>query len=140
MFVLNEQLKKDCLLVGVFPLSQLLLMNDSQYPWFIQVPQRENITEIYQLSAADQKQQHRESIYLSEILMKTFEGDKLNIAALGNVVSQLHIHHVVRYRSDNAWPAPVWGKLPAKPYENEVLEDRLQSLRKNLTEDFVFNC
>jgi diadenosine tetraphosphate (Ap4A) HIT family hydrolase len=129
MFTLHPQLAKDCFVIGQFSLCQLLLMNDRKYPWFILVPQRENISEIYQLGTADQTQLWRESAELSEILARQFAADKMNIAALGNVVPQLHIHHIVRYQNDPAWPAPIWGKLPAEPYS----ESELQELLTNLT-------
>jgi len=132
MFNLHPQLDEDCILIGQFKLCQLLLMNDANYPWFILVPARENISEIYQLSDEDQKQLLSESTYLSQKLMQAFNGDKMNIAALGNVVPQLHVHHVVRYKTDPSWPAPVWGKLAAIAYDelqlNEIME-KLQVLR-----------
>lgn len=129
--ILHPQLEKDCFVVGHFPLCMLLLMNDANYPWFILVPQREDITEIHQLSEEDQQQLTRESSLLSACIEKEFKADKINIAALGNVVPQLHIHHIVRYKSDPAWPAPVWGKLPANPYtatDEERLTERMRFL------------
>ncbi|MGH8671229.1 MAG: HIT domain-containing protein [Burkholderiales bacterium] len=118
---LHPRLQADCIVLGAFPLCRVLLMNDANYPWFILVPQRENIVEIHQLSGADQVRLIRESAYLSRELARCFAADKMNVAALGNVVSQLHVHHIVRYRDDPAWPAPVWGKLPARPYvEGEI--------------------
>jgi diadenosine tetraphosphate (Ap4A) HIT family hydrolase len=126
---LHPQLQKDCLLVGRFPLCRLLLMRDANYPWFILVPDREGICEIFQLSEEDQIQLLRESSLLSAVLVERFHADKLNIAALGNVVPQLHIHHVVRYRDDPAWPAPVWGRVPARPYTPEGLSAVLAALR-----------
>lgn len=115
-FVLHPQLAKDCLQIGQMPLSKLLLMNDASYPWFILVPCRPDIKEIYQLSMADQQQLLVESSVLARCLNDTLAADKINIAALGNIVPQLHIHHIARYTTDPAWPAPVWGKLPARPY------------------------
>lgn len=120
---LHPHLLRDCLVLGRFPLSHLLLMQDANYPWFILVPDREGITEIYQLSEQDQVQLIRESSKLAEFLMKRFNGDKMNVAALGNMVPQCHLHHVVRYHSDAAWPEPIWGKLPAKAYSKESLND-----------------
>jgi len=121
-FTLHPRLNADCFLAGDWPLSRLLLMNDSHYPWFILVPRRDEIREIHELDAADQTQLFRESMILSRALVQAFRGDKLNIAALGNVVPQLHLHHIVRYTHDAAWPAPVWGRHPAKPYsEDEAL-------------------
>ena len=128
MFRLHPQLAKDCFVIGQFPLCQLLLMNDQNYPWFILVPQREDISEIYQLTAADQMMLWRESTDLAEVLARHFAADKTNVAALGNVVPQLHLHQIVRYRHDPAWPAPVWGKLPAVPYSEEGLQQLLSNL------------
>jgi diadenosine tetraphosphate (Ap4A) HIT family hydrolase len=138
MAELHPQLQKDCLLVGRFSLCRLLLMRDANYPWFILVPDREGITEIFQLSYVDQVQLLRESSRLSAVLVERFRADKLNIAALGNVVPQLHVHHVVRYRDDPAWPAPVWGRVPARPYTSEGLSAVLRTLRSGLPDDFEY--
>ena len=119
MHNIHSQLQQDCLVLGRFPLSYLLLMKDANYPWFILVPDRQDISEIYQLSGEDQQQLLRESSNLAGFLMQAFGGDKLNIAAIGNIVPQLHLHHVVRYRTDPTWPAPVWGKLPARLYGDD---------------------
>ena len=119
MYSLHPTLANDCFHLGNFPLSQLLLMNDCQYPWFILVPQRENIGEIYELSSEDQQQLNKESCSLAKLLASEYRADKMNIAALGNVVPQLHIHHIVRYKTDPAWPAPIWGRLPTTPYPNQ---------------------
>jgi diadenosine tetraphosphate (Ap4A) HIT family hydrolase len=116
MFTLDPRLHHDTIRLGAFPLSLLLMMNDRTYPWLILVPQRPAIREIYQLDWPDQQLLLRESSHLAAVLDRVFRPDKLNIAALGNVVPQLHLHHVVRYRHDPAWPAPVWGKAPAVPY------------------------
>lgn len=132
MFSLHPQLTKDCYVIGEFPLSQLLLMNDCQYPWFILVPTRENISEIYQLSEEDQAQLWQESALLSRLLASHFSADKMNVASLGNVVPQLHLHHIVRYRHDAAWPAPVWGRHPAQVYTEDRLQDLLAGLRPAL--------
>ncbi len=121
-FVIHPQLQKDCIDLGSFDLCRLLLMNDSRYPWCILVPQRSDITEIFQLSNADQIQLNKESIYLSQKLAEEFSADKMNIAALGNVVPQLHIHHVVRYKNDHAWPAPIWGVGEAVKYGQAELD------------------
>jgi diadenosine tetraphosphate (Ap4A) HIT family hydrolase len=128
MFALHPQLQADCIPLGRFPLCQLLLLNDANYPWFILVPEREDIREIYQLSADDQLQLLRESSQLAQQLADRFKADKMNIAALGNVVPQLHLHHIVRYRHDPAWPAPVWGKVPPQPYGAATLAGLKQTL------------
>ncbi|MDQ6955438.1 MAG: HIT domain-containing protein [Mariprofundaceae bacterium] len=121
--ILHPQLKKDCIVLGRLDLSLVLLMPDANYPWLILVPQRENISEIYQLIDVDQQQLMRESSQLSHLLAVLFDADKINVAALGNKVSQLHIHHVVRYQNDPAWPAPIWGAVPAKSYGAIALEN-----------------
>lgn len=132
-FELHAQLRADTLLVGDWPLSQLLLMNDTQYPWLILVPRRADLREIYEMAETDQAQLLRESTLLGRALMRLFAGDKLNVAALGNVVPQLHVHHVVRKIGDAAWPAPVWGRHPAQPYTSEAAAARLDLLRRELT-------
>lgn len=135
---LHPQLEKDCLHLGRFPLCHLLLMRDANYPWFILVPEREAVTEIHQLGEADQHQLIRESSALAAVLAQAFAADKLNIAALGNVVPQLHIHHIVRYRNDPAWPAPVWGKLPPRPYTEPELAQAVAKLRASPPAGLVF--
>ena len=129
MFELHSQLQADCVVVGDFPLCRLLLLNDRQYPWFILVPRRDALREVFELSVEDRAQFHLESDVLAQVLNDAFAADKMNIAALGNMVSQLHVHHIVRYRQDPAWPAPVWGKLPAVPYAENELADMLQRVR-----------
>ncbi|NWB85183.1 HIT domain-containing protein [Pseudomonas gingeri] len=127
MFVLDSRLQQDTLPMGDLPLCRVLLSNDANYPWFILVPRRADISEVFQLEATDQQQLWRETTELAQLLEVTFKADKMNVAALGNVVSQLHMHVIVRRRDDVAWPAPVWGKQPARPYtEEEVMVIREQ--------------
>lgn len=123
MFKLDPQLEKDCFDLGQLGLCRVLLMNDSAYPWFILVPQVADLTEIYQLDPELQRQLSDESARFAAHIAKAFAADKINIAALGNVVSQLHVHHIVRFRSDQAWPAPVWGKFAATPYKEDAWRD-----------------
>ena len=137
MAAIHPQLANDCLLLGKFTLSHLLLMRDANYPWCILVPDCEGIAEIYQLSEADQQQLLRESSQLSRAIEAAFNPDKLNVAALGNVVPQLHIHHIARYRTDAAWPAPVWGRVAVKPYSEDELAAVVRSLLLALGEDFA---
>ncbi len=113
-------------------------MMDANYPWFILVPDRENITEIHQLDDTEQQQLIIESSALSRTISMQFNADKINIAALGNMVPQLHIHHIVRYKTDAAWPAPVWGKLPAKPYTEEEMNHVIIKLKQGLNESFQY--
>ncbi|MFI8744618.1 HIT family protein [Pseudomonas sp. NPDC077186] len=139
MFVLDSRLQQDCLLIGDFPLCRLLLMNDAHYPWFILVPRREEVSELFQLDAADQTRLWQETTLLAEKLKDTFAADKMNVATLGNLVSQLHMHVIVRRREDVAWPAPVWGRQPAQPYAEDQVRQLKDKLRLVLTEDFQFD-
>lgn len=136
-FELSPRLTADTLAVGDWPLCRVLLMNDVQFPWVILVPRRVGMREIFELSDADQLQLLRESSALGRALMALFPiGEKLNIGALGNLVPQLHIHHLVRWTGDAAWPGPVWGRLPPLPYPADVAEATLQRLRERLTAAF----
>lgn len=132
MFELHEQLKKDTVIVGRFELSLLLLHRDSQYPWLILVPQRQDLTEIHHLGADDRQQLMAESCQLAEVMVDLFSPRKMNIAALGNMVPQLHIHHIARFEKDPAWPHPVWGRVAPVPYTDTMLFERLQLLRHAL--------
>lgn len=138
MFTLDDRLAGDTLLLGDFPLCRLLLMNDRQYPWFILVPRRAEISEVFQLDAADQQALWQECSALAELLKDTFAADKMNIATLGNMVAQLHVHVIVRRKTDAAWPAAVWGRLPAVPYTAEEIAAVRAKLRLVLTDNFTF--
>jgi len=138
VFALDPRLQQDTLPIGDFPLSRLLLSNDSNYPWFILVPRIDGISEVFQLDVADQQRLWQESTALAQLLNEGFAADKMNIGALGNVVSQLHVHVIVRKRDDAAWPAPVWGKHPAQPYTEEQAAAIRARLRTLLPTDFIF--
>ena len=133
-FELDTRLAADCIRVGRLPLSMLLLLNDARYPWFVLVPQRGGVKEVFQLPEPDQQQLWRESALLAEHLMQSFHADKINIGALGNLVNQLHVHHIARFRSDPAWPGPIWGKQAPVPYTDEELEQVRQRLAPVLAE------
>lgn len=115
-FVLHPQLAADTLPLGELPLSLVLLVNDSQYPWLILVPKQGNLREMHHLSEAYQQQLMRESCAIASVMEVELAADKINVAALGNMVPQLHLHHVARFTADAAWPAPIWGKHPAIAY------------------------
>ena len=121
MFELDKRLASDTVVIGNLPLSAVLMSRDSRYPWCILVPRIANITESYQLTAEQQQQLCLESAMVAKTLMSEFNGDSMNVAALGNVVSQLHVHHVVRFTSDDTWPGPIWGVGQAVPYSAEAL-------------------
>ncbi len=135
MITIHPQLEKDCSILGEFRLSHLLLLNDANYPWFILLPARDAITEIFQLTAPDQQQLLLESSFLSQGLVQAFNADKINIAAIGNVVPQLHLHHIVRYQNDPCWPKPVWGTIPAKAYDKTLKQNTIDRLKKFLNQD-----
>lgn len=132
LFQLHPNLKQDCIAIGRFDLCRLLMMNDSQFPWFILVPEKAGIKEIYQLSKPDRRTLTEESSYLAENMAKLYSADKMNIAAIGNLVPQLHIHHVVRYQTDKAWPAPIWGKFAVVPYTRQQIADNIDRVKEQL--------
>lgn len=134
MFELHPQLAKDTIRIGGLPLCDVLLMNDVAYPWLILVPRKADVTELYQLSELEQQQFIKESGFVAAKMQVHFQADKMNIAALGNMVPQLHIHHIARYRSDAAWPKPVWGVQPAKAYDAAELEATVATLQALLGE------
>jgi len=131
-FTLHPQLLADCRVLGDLELSRALLLDDCRYPWVILVPRIDRVREIFELSTAQRGLLLDESCRVGELLMRLFDGDKLNIGALGNLVPQLHLHHVLRRRSDPAWPGPVWGHSTAQPYPSKQLEKRLVLLRDGL--------
>lgn len=131
MFQIHPALQSDCIILGKLDLCYLLLMNDANYPWFILVPAREDITEIFQLDEVDQRQLLSESTRLAVHIHKAFDAHKLNVAALGNMVPQLHIHHIVRYQDDVCWPKPVWGQQLAIPYTPDQV-DNIRQLMQGL--------
>lgn len=128
-FHLDSRLAADTEPVGRLHLSLVRLMNDMTYPWVILVPQRADLREIVDLNPADRLLLMEEIAHVSTGMRVLFEPDKLNVAAIGNLVSQLHIHIVARYTRDAAWPAPVWGRAPAIPYAPDVLAERLGAVR-----------
>ncbi|MDZ3993575.1 HIT domain-containing protein [Pseudomonas sp. Teo4] len=136
MFVLDSRLQQDSLVLGDFPLSRVLLSKDANYPWFILVPRRVGVSELFDLSQEDQAQLWTETTYLAEMLKGEFAADKMNVATLGNVVSQLHMHVIVRQHGDAAWPAPVWGKVPALEYTPDQLDAIRQRLRARLDDRY----
>jgi diadenosine tetraphosphate (Ap4A) HIT family hydrolase len=131
-FELHPRLAQDCFEIGRFELCRLLLMNDCQYPWYILIPEKSGVSELHHLNEEERRQFIGESCYLAENLATLYRADKMNVAAIGNIVTQLHIHHVVRYRHDKAWPQPVWGKFDAVPYTAEHLAGALGRLQKQL--------
>lgn len=132
-WLLDQKLAADSVFVVDWPLSQLRLINDSRFPWLVLVPRVSDIEEIFQLSDEDQQQLLKESSQLAKVLSASFKADKLNVAALGNVVRQLHVHHIVRYVDDCCYPSPVWGIGEAVPYQDIELQQRVDELHAALT-------
>lgn len=117
MFELHPRLAADTREVTRLPLCRVLLMNDRRFPWLILVPQRPEIREIHQLSPADRATLVEEIARVAQAMEKLHKADKMNVAALGNQVPQLHVHVIARFASDPAWPNPIWGRGTAEAYE-----------------------
>ncbi|MFZ5617336.1 MAG: HIT domain-containing protein [Pseudomonadota bacterium] len=132
MFELNEHLENDAVRVGDMPLSLVLLMKDSRFPWAILVPRRKGLVEFHDLSPADRRDLTEEAAAVSVALQKLTGATKMNIAALGNVVRQLHIHVVARFEDDDAWPRPVWAVGAPLPYAEGEAEACAAALRAAL--------
>jgi diadenosine tetraphosphate (Ap4A) HIT family hydrolase len=129
---LHPQLVADTAAVGDLPLCRVLLMDDANYSWLILVPRRPDVVEVLDLSASERAVLMEEVAQAADALRAITACDKLNIAALGNVVSQLHVHVIARFRSDLAWPRPVWGVAPARRHTPAELAGVLASLREAL--------
>lgn len=132
MFQLHPRLAADTLPIARLELSELRLMNDSRFPWLILIPMRQEITEVYQLEHEDQQRLIEESSLLSQLLLEIFRPDKINIAALGNLVPQLHWHLVARSRKDPCWPGPVWGCGQSTPYTEQEQVTLIQQINERL--------
>lgn len=128
-FSLDQRLEQDTIFIRELELSRLLLMNDNRYPWFILVPRKEGVTELFELSYIEQKLLMSEITEISKIIKSNFKSEKINVAALGNIVSQLHIHIVARFKSDMAWPDPIWGKGEVIKYDFDTIEDIKRKFR-----------
>lgn len=132
MFELHSQLQQDTYLVAQNDFVAMLLAKDARYPWVILVPKVSGLTEVHQLPDDELVRFSRLSAAVSQAMMQAFEGDKFNVAALGNQVPQLHVHHIVRYRHDAAWPKPIWGEGGAEAYSDAALEERLKVLEQHV--------
>ncbi|MBF0462487.1 MAG: HIT family protein [Magnetococcales bacterium] len=125
---LHPQLARDCLWLGRLAACQVLLMNDSRYPWLILVPNQEGLADFDLLPEALVPMVWDDIRQASQALRTLFQPDKLNVAALGNVVPQLHIHVIARFQQDAAWPRPVWGCHPPLPYAERALREQTARL------------
>lgn len=138
-FSLHERLQADTYLLGKFQLCSALLMNDACYPWLILVPRRPDVSGLHQLDDDDLAAFWQESRSTSLWLDGLYRPERINVAALGNVVPQLHIHHIARFSNDPAWPGPVWGHSAAVHYQADSLQDRLRALKGSMPDGFVWN-
>ena len=132
MFKLDNRLQNDTHFVCDLSLCRVLLMNDSQFPWLILVPMKSDMADIIDLSEEEQRMLLEESAHVSKTMKAQFSPYKLNVAAIGNVVRQLHVHHVARFEDDVAWPKPVWGNQPPLAYSEEKAQALLKQLRDAL--------
>ena len=130
---LHPQLAADSEPVVELALCDVRLITDATYPWLILVPQREGGREIHGLDDVDQQQLMQEISFVSHLFEKLTGADKMNVAALGNMVPQLHVHIIARFVSDAAWPAPVWGATEKTPYSDDALESLIPKLKAALT-------
>ncbi|TAN60310.1 HIT family protein [bacterium] len=129
MFALDDKLKQGSAEVASLDLCLVLLMNDKTWPWLILVPRVKNAREIRELSKPDRTLLMEEIVIASNVIERLYKPDKINIGALGNVVPQLHVHVIGRFKSDKAWPGPVWGALPPVPYAAHELQDAIKDLK-----------
>lgn len=131
-FVLHPQLARDSEFVTDLSLCSVRLIKDANYPWLILVPHIADIEDVIDLSDGQQQTLWQESALLSRTLKHLFTPDKLNIAALGNMVPQLHLHHIVRYQQDVSWPKPIWGQVPPKAYSDEQLAEQVDLIKTEI--------
>jgi diadenosine tetraphosphate (Ap4A) HIT family hydrolase len=128
-FSLDPRLRSDSLELAELELCSLRLMDDRRFPWLLLVPKRPDLREIIDLPAFEQAQLLIEINRAAKALRQLTDAHKLNIAALGNVVPQLHVHVIARFPEDAAWPAPVWGHGSREPYPPEAAAERIAALR-----------
>ncbi len=129
-FKVDKRIKDSCIWLDDSSLSRFYFKKDASFPWLIIVPKREEITEIYQLAATDRQRLIEEIASLSKMMNDYFKPNKLNVGALGNIVSQLHIHIVARFKEDKAWPHSIWQpELSAEIYEPVTLDKHVAALR-----------
>ena len=131
-WLLHAQLQKDTIDIGDLPLSRVLVIKDANYPWLMLVPRRADTVEIIDLDEVEQGQLMTEINRVGRALKEITKCDKLNVAALGNVVPQLHVHIIARRTSDAAWPRPVWGVVPALAHDAGEVQTFISALRRKI--------
>ncbi|HEV7434262.1 MAG TPA: HIT family protein [Pseudorhizobium sp.] len=127
-FALDQRIEQDSELVTILGLCQLRLMKDSRWPWLMLVPQRAGVSEIFELTPLDQTLLTFETNAVAAAMKTVTGARKINVAALGNIVRQLHVHIVARTEDDPNWPGPIWGYGSAEPYDNDAKQDFLKKL------------
>jgi diadenosine tetraphosphate (Ap4A) HIT family hydrolase len=131
-FELDPRLDADSLFLADWPLCRVLRMNDRAYPWLILVPRRKGVREIIDLNPADQQTLLGEIAQASRAISKSLRPEKLNVAALGNVVPQLHVHVIGRFTDDPAWPRPIWGVQKPAPFTSAEAKLEIRQWRERL--------
>ncbi|MBX3553543.1 MAG: HIT domain-containing protein [Pseudolabrys sp.] len=131
-WTLHPQMEADSAPIGDLPLCRVLAMNDANYPWLVLVPRRNGMRDVIDLTDTDQARLAVESAQAARALKDMTHCTKLNVAALGNTVPQLHVHVIARFSNDAAWPRPVWGVLPAKPYSDAALADFIGKMKRSM--------
>ena len=129
---LHPQLERDTVPIGDLPLCRALLIDDANYPWLLLVPRRPGIVEIIDLSDVERTQLVDEIAQASRAMKAVTDCDKINVAALGNVVPQLHVHVIARRKTDTAWPRPVWGAVPPLDHDPAELERFTSAIRRKI--------
>ena len=132
-FDLNPRLEGDSYPVTDLDLCAIRLMKDANYPWVLMVPRKSDLIEIIDLDAQERGRLMEEIAAVCEALKKVTDCEKLNVGALGNQVPQLHVHVIARFRDDAAWPGPVWGVVPPKPYDHDKADQVIAALKSALT-------
>ncbi|KTD33748.1 diadenosine tetraphosphate (Ap4A) hydrolase-like HIT family hydrolase [Legionella nautarum] len=130
VFTTDNRIETNSVWLTDWELSRVYFKNEANFPWIILVPREENVQEIYQLSPTQRQILIEEIAVISQIMQDYFQPEKLNVGALGNIVSQLHIHVVARYKKDSAWPHSIWQpSLPASFYREEILAQHVKALK-----------
>ena len=132
-FELDGRVARDSDLIATLDLCQLRIQNDSRWPWLVMVPQRADMTEIFELSEADQALLSAEVNHVAAALKEITCATKINVGALGNIVRQLHVHVIARFEGDANWPGPIWGYGSAEPYDSEKRQALVNTLMEKLS-------
>ncbi len=132
-YALDPRLAADSHALARFELCDVRLMDESHYPWLVLVPRLPGLRDLIDLDQSRRHQLTDEVDRASRLLRDAFCPDKLNVAALGNVVAQLHVHVIARFKTDPAWPMPVWGRIETRPYSPEAMLERMTQLQALLS-------